>query len=149
MWQNRFHGNPNVVDKEIRLNRHQLNIIGVAPPDFRGSSVGLVSDVWMPITMAGEMGTGDGTLNYRGCRDLTSTIVRLKPSVTPDQAQAEVSALAKRLAAEYPGTNRGVDAIVVPVWGWASRSSENIAAASADSNGSVCSAVGHRVCECF
>jgi putative ABC transport system permease protein len=116
MWQNRFHGDRNVLDKEIRLNRHQLTIIGVAPPDFRGSTVGLVYDVWMPITMAGEMGTGEGTLNYRGCRDLTSTIVRLKPGITLDQAQAEVSALTKRLAAEYPDTNRGVDAIVVPVW---------------------------------
>ena len=115
MWQNRFHGDRNVLGKEIRLNRHQLTIIGVAPPDFRGSTVGLVYDVWMPITMAEEMGTGP-VFNYRGCRDLTSTIVRLKPGVTLDQAQAEVSALAKRLAAEYPDTNRGVDAIVVPVW---------------------------------
>jgi hypothetical protein len=39
MWQNRFHGDRKVLGKEIRLNRHQLTIIGVAPPDFRGSTV--------------------------------------------------------------------------------------------------------------
>ena len=116
MWQNRFHGDREVLGKEIRLNRHQLTIIGVAPRDFRGSTVGLVYDVWIPFTMASEMGTGEWTFNYRGCRDLTSTIVRLKPGVTMAQAGAEVSALAKRLAAAYPDTNRGVDAIVVPVW---------------------------------
>ena len=115
MWQNRFHGDRNVLGKEIRLNRHQLTIIGVAPPDFRGSTVGLVYDVWMPITMAEEMGTGP-EFTYRGCRDLTSTIVRLKPGVTLDQATDEISALSKRLAAQYPDTNRGVDAMVVPVW---------------------------------
>jgi predicted permease len=115
MWQNRFHGDRNVLGKEIRLNRHQLTIVGVAPPEFRGSTVGLVYDVWMPITMAEEMGTGP-EFTYRGCRDLTSTIVRLKPGVTLQQSQDEVSALAKRLAAAYPDTNRGVDAIVVPVW---------------------------------
>lgn len=115
MWQNRFHGDRKVLGKEIRLNRHQLSIIGVAPPEFRGSTVGIVYDVWMPVTMASEMGAG-ATLSYRGCRDLTSTIVRLRPGVTRDQAQAEISALAKRLAAAYPDTNRGVDAIVVPVW---------------------------------
>ena len=115
MWQNRFHGDRNVLGKEIRLNRHQLTIIGVAPPDFRGSTVGIVYDVWMPITMAEEMGTGP-VFNYRGCRDLTSTIVRLKPGVTLEQAKDEVSALAQRLAAAYPDTNRGVDATVVPVW---------------------------------
>jgi predicted permease len=116
MWQNRFHGDRNVLGKEIRLNRHQLTIIGVAPPEFRGSTVGLVYDAWMPISMADDMGTGGGTLNYRGCRDLTSTIVRLKPGVTLQQAKDEVSALAKRLATDYPNTNRGVDAMVVPVW---------------------------------
>jgi predicted permease len=102
--------------KEIRLNRHQLTIIGVAPPEFRGSTVGLVYDAWMPISMADDMGTGGGTLNYRGCRDLTSMIVRLKPGVTLEQAKDEVSALVKRLATDYPNTNRGVDAMVVPVW---------------------------------
>ena len=115
MWKNRFHGDRNVLGKEIRLNRHQLTIIGVAPPDFRGSTVGLVYDVWMPISMAEDMGTGP-VFTYRGCRDLTSTIVRLKPGVTLEQARGEISALAKRLAAQYPDTNRGVDAIVVPVW---------------------------------
>ena len=116
MWQNRYHGDRNVLGKVIRLNRHQLTIVGVVPPEFRGSTVGLVYDVWMPITMAAEMGTGNGTLNYRACRDLTSTIVRLKPGVTLDQARGEVGALTKRLAAAYPDTNRGVDATVVPVW---------------------------------
>ena len=83
MWQNRFHGDREILGKTIRLNRHELTIIGVAPQGFRGTTVGLVYDVWMPITMAEEMGTGGGTLNYRGCRDLTSTIVRLKPRFSP------------------------------------------------------------------
>jgi len=116
LWQKRFDGDRNVLGKSIRLNRHELTIIGVAPPDFRGTTGGFVYDVWIPITMANEMGTGGGTLNYRGCRDLTSTLVRLKPGVTLDQVSTEVSALARRLAAAYPDTNRGVDAVVVPVW---------------------------------
>ncbi len=116
MWQNRFHGDPKVLGRTIRLNRHELTIVGVAPPKFRGSLVGLVFDVWIPVTMATAMGTGDGTLHYRGCRDITSTIVRLKPGVTIEQAGAEVAALARRLAAMYPDTNRGVDAQVTPVW---------------------------------
>ena len=115
MWQHRYGGAHDVLGKVIRLNRHELTIIGVAPPEFRGTTVGLVYDVWMPITMAEEMGTGP-EFSYRGCRDLTSTIVRLKPGVTLDQAGQEASALAKRLAATYPETNRGVDLIVVPVW---------------------------------
>jgi hypothetical protein len=114
MWQSHFHGHRNVLGKQIRLHRHTVTIVGVAPREFRGSTVGLVHDLWMPIRTASEMGAGP-TLSYRGCRDLTSTIVRLKPGVTLGQAQAEVSALAKRLVAEYPTTNQGVDAIVVLV----------------------------------
>ena len=116
MWRNRFRGDAGVLGKTIRLNRNELTIVGVAPPEFRGSLVGLVYDVWMPVTMATAMGTGDGTLGFRGTRDLTSTIVRLKPGVTIEQAGDEVAAVARRLAAAYPATNRGVEAALVPVW---------------------------------
>jgi predicted permease len=116
MWQTRFGGEPHVLGKIIRLNRHEITIIGVAPRDFRGTTVGVVYDVWMPITMATAMGTGDGTLHYRGTRDETSTIVRLKPGVTITQARAEVAALGKRLSELYPGTNTGINATVTPLW---------------------------------
>ena len=116
MWQTRFGGDPQVLGKTIRLNRHPLTIIGVAPREFRGTLAGVVYDVWIPVTMATAMGTGDGTLHYRGTRDETSTIVRLKPGVTIQQARAEVAALGKRLAAIYPRTNRGVDLTVTPLW---------------------------------
>jgi MacB-like periplasmic core domain len=53
MWQNRFQSDREILGKTIRLNRHELTIIGVAPPEFRGTTVGLVYDFWMPITMAG------------------------------------------------------------------------------------------------
>jgi predicted permease len=115
MWRNRFHSDPKVLGKTIHLNRHELTIIGVAPPEFHGSTVGLMYDVWMPITLATAMGTGDGTLHYRATRDLTSTIARLRRGVTLGQAGAEAAALAKRLAAVYPATNRGVDLTMVPV----------------------------------
>jgi predicted permease len=116
MWQTRFGGDPKVLGKTIRLNRHELTIIGVAPREFHGTTAGLVYDVWMPVTMATAMGTGNGTLHYRGTRDETATIVRLKPGVTIEQARAEVAALGRRLAAAYPATNRGVNLTVTPLW---------------------------------
>ncbi len=116
LWQNRFHADPKVLGSAIRLNRHELTIIGVAPPEFHGSLVGVVLDLWMPVTMATAMGTGDGTLHYRGTRDIALTIVRLKPGVTIEQAGAEVEALSRQLEATYPQTNRGVAARVTPIW---------------------------------
>jgi predicted permease len=116
MWQTQFGGDSSVLGKTIRVNRHPLTVVGVAPRDFHGTTAGVVYDVWIPVVMATAMGTGDGTLHYRGTRDETSTIVRLKPGVTIEQARAEVAALGKRLAALYPATNRGVDLTVTPVW---------------------------------
>ena len=116
LWRNRFRSDAKVLGRTIRLNRHELTIIGVAPPEFHGSLVGVVFDVWMPVTMATAMGTGNGTLHYRGTRDITSTIVRLKPGVTIAEAGAEVEALARQLAATHPDTNRGVAARLTPIW---------------------------------
>ncbi len=42
--------------------------------------------------------------------------VRLKPGVTPEQAQEEISSAAKRLETEYVATNRGRDVRVLPLW---------------------------------
>jgi predicted permease len=66
--------------------------------------------------MATAMGTGNGTLHFRGTRDQTSTIVRLRPGVALEQAREEVSALGKRLAELYPDTNRGIDLTLTPLW---------------------------------
>jgi len=115
MWQSRFAGDPKVLGKIMRMNRHELTIIGVAPRKFHGTLAGVVYDAWIPITMATAMGTGNGTLHYRATRDETSTIVRLKPGVTIAQARAEVSALGQRLTALYPATNRGIDLTVTPI----------------------------------
>ena len=117
MWQTRYGGDPKVLGKTIRLNRRPLTIVGVAPQGFHGTLAGVLFDVWVPVTMATAMGTGDGTLHYRGTRDETSTIVRLKPGVTIEQARAEVAALGKRMAALVsPPPTAGVDLTVTPLW---------------------------------
>jgi predicted permease len=115
MWRSRFGGDPKILGGIIRVNRRELTVVGVAPREFHGTTAGVVYDVWIPISMATAMGTGNGTLRFRGTRDETSTIVRLKPGVSIEQARAEVSALGKKLAALYPDTNRGVDLTVTPV----------------------------------
>ena len=116
IWQTQFHGDPNILGKDILLNRNRLTIIGVAPPGFHGSLAGVVFDVWAPVTLATAMGTGNGTLHYRATRDETSTIVRLKPGVRLEQARAEVASLGRHLAEMYPDTNRGVDLTLTPLW---------------------------------
>jgi predicted permease len=116
MWRSRFQQDARILGQTIRINRHQITIIGIAPPGFMGTMAGLGYDVWMPINMAPAMGTGASTLTYRGTRDLTSVFARLKPGVTVEQVRAEAAAQASRLAAEYPRTNRSISATAVPIW---------------------------------
>jgi len=54
-------------------------------------------------------------LEDRGARWIEG-FVRLRPGVTPEQAQEEVSAVAKRLETDYPDTNRGRGIKLMPLW---------------------------------
>src|ERR1019366_6114894 len=56
MWRTRFGGDSKVLGKTIRLNRHELTIVGVAPQGFHGTLDGVVFEVWIPVTMATAMG---------------------------------------------------------------------------------------------
>jgi len=116
LWQNMFHGDPAAIGKTIRVNRYELTIIGVAPPDFHGTMPGMTLDLWIPIGMAPSLnGQGDWLLENRNARQVWIT-ARLKPGVSIEQAGAEVEACSRRIAEESPKTNAGVRERVMPVW---------------------------------
>ena len=69
----------------------------------------------MPVSMLEAFYTGNNKLEDRGAR-WAEAYVRLKPGVTRNQAQQEISAIAARLEAEYPATNRGRGIKVWPLW---------------------------------
>ena len=104
MWQNRYGGDPGVVGKVIRANGVPYTVVGVMPKkyDFPDNS-----QIWLPLQLdAGALKRGDGQwLNVVG---------RLKDGVSLDAANADVAAVAKRIAAEYKETNEGVTALVEP-----------------------------------
>ena len=51
-WQTRLGGSPTVVGRSLRANGRELTIVGVAPPRFQGTVVGLAFDLWVPATIA-------------------------------------------------------------------------------------------------
>ena len=115
LWRGYFRADPAVVGQVIRINGHQLTIVGVAPPDFRGTVGGLAMDIWVPLSQATQM----GSLNTWAADDRNAAflnlIVRLKSGVAIEQARAEVQGVAARIAATYPDTHRGIGATLVPV----------------------------------
>ena len=115
MWQDRFHGDPNVVGKTQMLAGLPHTIIGVAPNGFYGTFVGYAFRFWVPASMQAQFDAGAYKLEDRGARWIEG-FVRLKPGVSIDQAQAELSAVAGRLEATYPETNRGRGIRLYPLW---------------------------------
>src|SRR5712664_269085 len=115
LWKGRFKGDPQIVGKAQRLNNVVHTIVGVAPEGFYGTFVGWAMQFWVPASMEENFEGGGYKLEDRGARWIEA-YVRLKPGVTREQAQQEISAVAKRLEADYPDTNRGRGIKLWPLW---------------------------------
>jgi macrolide transport system ATP-binding/permease protein len=115
LWQRRFKGDPEIIGKTQRLNGVVHMIVGVAPEGFYGTFVGWGMQFWVPASMEEIFEAGGYKLEDRGARWIEA-YVRLKPGVTREQAQQETSAVAKRLATDYPDTNRGYGMQLWPLW---------------------------------
>ncbi|MBV9267273.1 MAG: ABC transporter permease [Acidobacteriaceae bacterium] len=115
-WKTHLHGDPSALGATLRINRTPFTIIGVTPEAFHGSRAGLVSEMWMPITMYGQLThTGTWMLRSRSTRNFVM-YARLGAGVSMRQARAEVEALANRIAVADADSNQGVTATVLPVW---------------------------------
>jgi putative ABC transport system permease protein len=104
LWQRRFGSDPGVVGKSITLNGEGHTVVGVMPADFQflSKDVGM----WVPIAFTPQQ------LASRGGHYL-EVVARLKPGVTVERAQAEMSTIAARLQQQYPDQNTDLGATVV------------------------------------
>ncbi len=91
-WQRHFGGDPAVLNQTIRLNDHPFTVIGVASPGFRSVVVGDAPDVFAPMMMKSQITPGWGDLDERRSRWL-NIVARLKPGLTPKQAEAGMNPL--------------------------------------------------------
>jgi predicted permease len=104
-WQRRFHGDPEIAGKTIKLEGHAFTIVGVAPRGFIGTVLfNFIPDVWVPVAMQKTVASSFGSIDARGMRWM-AVRGRLKPGVTPKQAEAALNVVAARLAREYPKTD--------------------------------------------
>jgi predicted permease len=115
LWKGRFKGDPQIIGKTQRLNNVVHTIVGVAPEGFYGTFVGWAMQFWVPASMEETFEAGGYKLEDRGARWIES-YARLKAGVTRQQAQQEISAVAKRLESDFPDTNRGRGFQLWPLW---------------------------------
>ena len=99
LWRRAFASDPGVLGSNLNVNGRSYTIIGVTPERFDGLDLGRAMDLWTPFESTPS--TAD-----RGSRSM-SIVARLAPGMTVKMAQDQVTALATRLAEQFPDTNRG------------------------------------------
>ena len=106
-WQKRFGGRADVVGQTVNLSGVAHTIIGVLPPDFEFAPRE-IAEFYEPLRPTGECE------KRRSCHNLDG-IGRLKDGVTVGGALAQIESIASQLENQYPDSNRGQGASVMPL----------------------------------
>ena len=106
LWQRRFGGDRGIIGRTMLMNDVKFEVIGVAPESF--VFINREVDYWVPIQLP------PAQVDTRRSHFL-NVVARLKPGVSVQAADGEMRAMATRMQAQYPETNRDVGAVVVPM----------------------------------
>jgi predicted permease len=90
-WQRRFGGDPYILGRRLTLDGHVFTIVGVAPPRFRGMTVGRNVDVWIPLAVERRLRTPSWT-SSAGYKWL-QLVGRVKAGSTYEQARVELQTM--------------------------------------------------------
>ncbi|HEY6946424.1 MAG TPA: ABC transporter permease, partial [Candidatus Acidoferrum sp.] len=106
LWKSHFGSDPQILGKRLLLDGESYAVIGVAPPGFHFPD--LDDQLWVPLALS------PAERENRGSHYL-EVFARLKPDATLQQAQAQMSAIAKYLTQLYPQSNTGQTVNLVPL----------------------------------
>jgi predicted permease len=112
LWKRKFGSAPDAVGKTLTLSGAGYTVVGVIPATFHysGNNFGSSRDVYVPI---GQW--NDPTFRDRKVGMGMDAVGRLKPGVTFEQAKADMDALGRHLAEEYPEADKGLGITLVPL----------------------------------
>jgi putative ABC transport system permease protein len=96
-WQSHFGANANAPGQAVRMLGRSFNIAGVLPPRFHFPKE---TDIWLPANVVFPETESRSAHNYY-------VVGRLKPGVTLEQAQAQMTAIGARLEQQYKDSNAG------------------------------------------
>src|SRR5689334_13395890 len=105
LWQRRFGGDPNILDKTITVNSIARRVIGVMPDRFNFPKGG---EIYAPLQITPELIKSRTSHSFY-------VIGRLKPSASIAGAQAEIDNISARLEQQFPESNTGWGATVYPI----------------------------------
>ncbi len=97
-WTEHFGSDPSVINQSLLINGNPYTVIGVAKRGFNSVITGQLTDIFVPITMKAQIMPGWDDLEDRRSKWM-SIVARLKPGISKQQAQAEITGLWKSLRA--------------------------------------------------
>ena len=99
-WRRSFGADPGIVGRSIRLDNDLYTIVGVVPPGFRhpGKTIATDVEIWATTGFSADLFPKP----VRSARFLPGAIARLKPNVTVQQAQAQLTTMASQLRNDFP-----------------------------------------------
>ena len=100
-WHTRFQADPSIVGRVVQLNKHPFTIVGVAPPEFRGTLVFFNPDLFVPLINARQI-NGEIDLNTRRNRWVFQILGHVRAGVTLAQATADLNSIGSWLEKTYP-----------------------------------------------
>ena len=101
-WQRRLGRDAGVPGPIVRISGTAITIVGVAPPGFFGEQVGLSPDLWVPLTMWGQVVPGRNLLQSPGTGWLRM-IGRVRPEVSVSAPQPELTQTFRRVVTKSSG----------------------------------------------
>lgn len=104
VWRDRYAGAPGIIGTAIRANGAMRTVVGVMPERF---GFPIREDVWTPLVVDSQARRGGEGPRYQ-------VIARLKSGVGVREAKAQAATIASQLEKDFPATNRGIGADVVP-----------------------------------
>ena len=101
-WQRRFGRQPGMVGTTVDINGTVYSVIGVAPREFTGTTLGQAPDLWIPLAMEKQISPGWNGLDQNLFQSLYM-IGRRKPEMSLEQAEANTNLIFKQILYEYAG----------------------------------------------
>lgn len=105
LWQRAFGGNSNIIGQSLTINSRSFTVVGIMPAGFEFPRE---AELWVPLAWDDNERKVRSDHNYL-------VIARLKPNVSPEQANAEMSTISSRLEQQYPEENKGWGSVVIPL----------------------------------
>jgi len=112
LWKRKFGGSPDIVGKPISLNGSLYTVVGVVPSSFHYEAGNFSNDAELYL-LIGQW--KDPLFRDRRAAMGMDAVGRLKPNVTLEQARADMTAVAARLAATYPDADKDSSVTLRPL----------------------------------